>query len=119
MTGERRLSLSPTVAVVAVLSILLTGVGGTYLIMRPGRSPARTQAMPSAAGSAPAPSAATGRVAPARIESATSPRTDIVVTLARDAAQRAGIEVSAVRTPAGADHVRLPGVVEPNAYRQV
>ncbi len=108
MTGEHRLSLSPTVAVVAVLSVLLIGVGGTYLIMRTGTSPATMPGMSSDAGSAPAPSAP-----------ATSPRLDVVVTLTPDAIQRAGIEVREVTTVAGTDHLRLPGVVEPNAYRQV
>ena len=119
MTGEHRLSLSPAIAVVAVLSVLLIGVGGTYLIMRPGTSPATTAERSSAADSAPAPSAPTTGVASAGIEGATSARPDVVVTLTKEAVQRAGIEVSAVTTSAGIDHVRLPGVVEPNAYRQV
>ncbi len=119
MTGEHRLSLSPTVAVVAVLSVLLIGVGGTYLIMRPGTSPATMAGMSSAAGSAPTSSGVASGVASAGIEGATSPRPDVVVTLTRDAVQRAGIEVSEVTTGAGTEHVRLPGVVEPNAYRQV
>jgi cobalt-zinc-cadmium efflux system membrane fusion protein len=90
------------------LSVLLIGVGGTYLIMRTGTSPATMPGMSRDAGSAPAPSAP-----------ATSPRLDVVVTLTPDAVQRAGIEVSEVTTAAGTDHLRLPGVVEPNAYRQV
>lgn len=114
MTGEHRLSLSPTLAVVAVLSVLVIGGGSTYLIMRPGTSPATMSGMPSAAGSAPASSAA-----PSHIEAGISPRPDLVVTLSTDAVRRAGIEVSEGKTSAGAEHVRLPGVVEPNAYRQV
>jgi RND family efflux transporter MFP subunit len=94
MTGEHRLSLSPTIAGVAVLSVLLIGVGGTYLIMRPGASATPMAGTSSAAGSAdavlPPPSAG----AAAGLEGAASPRPD-------------------------SDHIRLPGVVEPNAYRQV
>jgi cobalt-zinc-cadmium efflux system membrane fusion protein len=119
MTGEHRLSLSPTIAGVAVLSVLLIGVGGTYLIMRPGASATPMAGTSSAAGSAdavlPPPSAG----AAAGLEGAASPRPDIVVTLTKDAVQRAGIEVTDVTTAAGSDHIRLPGVVEPNAYRQV
>jgi RND family efflux transporter MFP subunit len=105
--------------VLALLSALLIGVGSTYLIMRLGASPAPMTGMPSVAGSTPAPSAAASGVASAGIEGATSPRPDVVVMLTKDAVQRAGIEVSEVTTSAGTDHVRLPGVVEANAYRQV
>jgi membrane fusion protein, heavy metal efflux system len=56
---------------------------------------------------------------PASVERGVSPRPDVVITLTKDAVERAGIEVSEAAAAAGADHVRLPGVVEPNAYRQV
>jgi RND family efflux transporter MFP subunit len=105
MTEENRLSLSPTVAVAAVLSVLVIGVGGTYLMMRPGNSPATTPSAPVSEATS--------------VESVTSSRPDVVVTLTAEAVQRAGIEVSQVTTATGTDHVRLPGVVEPNAYRQV
>jgi membrane fusion protein, heavy metal efflux system len=116
MTGEHRLSLSPTVAVVAVLLVLLIGVGGTYLIMRPGVPSA---GMSSAAGSVPPPSGAASGVASAGVEGAASPRADVVVTLTPDAVERAGIEVGEATSTPGTDHLRLPGVVEPNGYRQV
>lgn len=118
MTGEHRVSLSPTVAAVAALSVLLIGVGGTYLIVRTG-APASPTAGTSSAGSAPAPSAAASGTASAGIGGETSPRPEVVVTLTKDAVQRAGIEVSQVQASAATDHLRLPGVVEPNAYRQV
>jgi len=44
---------------------------------------------------------------------------DVVVPLTRDATERAGIVLSQVATQAVTDSLRLPGVVEPNAYRQV
>jgi multidrug efflux pump subunit AcrA (membrane-fusion protein) len=119
MTGEHRLSLSPTVVVVGVLSTLLIGVAGTYLIMRPGASSAPMSGMSRGAGSTSTPSAAAGGVAAAGVEGATSRRSDVVVTLTSEAVQRAGIETSGVTPTAGTDHIRLPGVVEPNAYRQV
>jgi RND family efflux transporter MFP subunit len=117
MTGEHRLSLSPAVAAAAILSVLLIGAGGTYLIMRPEIPRTTLSGMPDTVGSqptAPAPPRSSAGAA-----GVTSPRPDVVVTLTRDAVQRAGIEVSTVVTAAGADHVRLPGVVEPNAYRQI
>jgi cobalt-zinc-cadmium efflux system membrane fusion protein len=116
MTGEHRLNLSPTVAVLAVLSVLSIGVGATYLIMRPGASSEPMSGTSNAAGSTPAPSVAASAVVSAGV---TSPRADVVVTLTPDAVQRAGIEVSEATSATGTDHIRLPGVVEPNAYRQV
>jgi RND family efflux transporter MFP subunit len=102
-----------------VLSVLSIGIGGTYLIMRPGASPAPMSGMSSAAGSTPASSAAATGGASAGSGSGTSPRPDVVVTLTKDAIQRAGIEVAEATSTAGTERVRLPGVVEPNAYRQV
>lgn len=108
MTGEHRLNLGPTAAVLIVVSVLAIGAGGTYLIMRSAGSPEAMPGVPADAGSAPAPPVP-----------ATSPGPDVVVTLTPDAVQRAGIEVSEVTTVAGTGYLRLPGVVEPNAYRQV
>src|SRR5688500_9510815 len=119
MTGEHRLTLSPTVAAIIVLSALVVGVGTTYLIMRPGPSVAPMSEMPGAAGPTPSSSSAESGVAAAGVEAATSPRRDVVVTLTPDAVQQAGIEVSDVTSGGGAERIRLPGVVEPNAYRQV
>jgi RND family efflux transporter MFP subunit len=103
MTGEHRLNLSPAAAAAAVLALLLIGAGGTYLIMRTGASPAVTP----------------GAALPAGVERMPALPPDAVITLTQEAVERAGIEVTAVGAAAGADHLRLPGVVEPNAYRQV
>jgi cobalt-zinc-cadmium efflux system membrane fusion protein len=43
----------------------------------------------------------------------------VVVQLSQDAVKRAGIGVAPVATGSSATEIRLPGVVEPNAYRQV
>jgi membrane fusion protein, heavy metal efflux system len=107
MTEERGLQISPTVAVTTVLSMLLVGAGGTYLLMREGRAPDAMQAGASSPTSAPA------------MEHSAGPSPDVVVTLTKDAADRAGIRVTQVSTTAGAENLRVPGVVEPNAYGQV
>src|SRR6185503_13529969 len=44
---------------------------------------------------------------------------DVVVTLNPEAVARAGITIATVGTSRAAAGLRLPGVVEPNAYRQV
>lgn len=122
MTGERRLNLSPAAAVAAIVMVLLAGSSGTYLIMR-GHSPNASQtisrAEPGSTGAVPRPPSPSGTASPSAGEGTSAPLRDVVVTLAPDAVARAGIEISQVTLVAEADRVRLPGVVEPNAYRQV
>src|SRR5438552_11213678 len=44
---------------------------------------------------------------------------DVVVSLSADAVKRAGIELATVTMGAASSGVRIPGTVEPNAYKQV
>ena len=119
MTGEHRLSLSPPVAATVVVSVLLIGVGGTYLTMRSGTASSPIAGMPGPPSPATTPTATPTAPMPASAEGASSPRPDVAVTLSKEAVDRAGIEVTAVASEAAAERLRLPGVVEPNAYRQV
>ncbi len=109
MTQDRRLQLSPGVATTAVLLLLLIGAGVTYLMMRDDHGRAR----PAASGSAPTAPSSTPAQRPAETQR------DVVVTLPKDAVDRAGITTTRVSTRAAMDSLRVPGVVEPNAYRQV
>ena len=63
----------------------------------------------------------TGAQPSAAASAATSnaPLPDVVVPLSQDAVKRAGIVVAPVASGTSATEIRLPGVVEPNAYRQV
>ena len=112
MTEERRLHVSPVVATIAILSTLLAGAGGMYLSMRDGRtSDATRPAAPTAASATRPVSAPAGR-GPTTV-------TDIAVPLTKEAVERAGIQLTTVSTQLVSDSLRLPGRVEPNAYRQV
>ena len=111
MTEGRRFYVSPAVAAAAVLSVLSIGAGGTYLLMRsPGSSsvPAHNETTREQTPPAGAPE-----------QEASSARPDVVVTLTKDAADRAGIQLTSVSTVNASDRLRVPGVVEPNAYRLV
>lgn len=119
MNGNSRLSLRWPAAIAA--AVLLTAVGalGSYVATRgrmaaPGTSGARA-AMPPAENHAPAPPAAA--VVPAL--TAAAPLPDVVVTLSAQAVERAGIVVASVESGAATSALRLPAVVEPNAYKQV
>jgi RND family efflux transporter MFP subunit len=110
MTEQHRVHVSPVVATFAVLATLLAGAGGTYLLMRDGTAPDAAQQGGSRAAAPP-------QSPPGGGGAATLP--DVAVPLTKEAVERAGIERVQVTTQPVADRLRLPGVVEPNAYRQV
>ena len=126
MTDTSRVTLrSSGAAIVAVLLLALGAVGG-YLLSRsaggaerPGEtatvSAPKTSPQESphggghrSPGSPAAPTAAPGAALP-----------DVTVTLTKEAVERAGITVAAVGTGGEAAGLKIPGVVEPNAYKQV
>jgi len=113
MIVEQRLHVRPAVAVAAILSVLLVGAGGMYFLMRDGRTPVGADV------STPPPTAVPSQPPPPVIERDAAPLPDVVVPLTRDAAQRAGIVLARVSAHATTDSLRLPGVVHPDAYRQV
>ena len=113
MSSEHRYSVSPATAVAAAVSLLLAGAGATYLVMR-DRPPRLLQ--PSG-GDTSAPPMQGGSPQPDRDRAAA--RSDVIVTLTQEAVRRAGIAVSRASTQTVADAIRFPGVVQPNAYRQV
>ena len=106
MSGESRVTLRAGVAAAAALALLLAGAGATYLLMRPT----------GATGHETAPVSAPATAQPG---SAGGSGGDVVVTLTPDAVERAGLVTAPVVTGTSATDLRLPGVVEPNAYHQV
>jgi membrane fusion protein, heavy metal efflux system len=108
MTRNRTVTLRWSV--VAVVAAALLAAGATYVALRSAASSGRT-ADDSRTSPPPAKSSATA--------SANTSSTDVVVSISPDAMLRAGIVVTPVTTGSGATRLRLPGAVEPNAYRQV
>ena len=111
MSGTSRVTLRWPSLIAGALVLLALGAGLTYVVVR--RAPA-TGAPPSVA---PASMSATSPTAEGNIRN--DPRSDVSVTLTPEAIQRAGIVVASVTSRGGAGQLRLPGVVEPNAYKQV
>jgi cobalt-zinc-cadmium efflux system membrane fusion protein len=114
MNRESRITLRWPVVVIGVIALVAAGAGGTYLWMRP------TVANPAggaSSSSAQRPSD-TGATSTSPVAS-NGPVRDVVVSLTEDAVKRAGIELATVTTGAGSSSVRIPGTVEPNAYKQV
>lgn len=121
MNDESRLTLRWPVVAAAVIALLAIGAGTAYLLME--RSSRSDQQIRDIAGSASA--ASTGSTNPSRNDGSPSgaqdlPLPDVVVTVSVEAMKRAGIElVPVTRGAAGSSAVRIPGTVEPNAYKQV
>lgn len=109
MTGESRVTIHKGAAAVVAVALLGAGAGASYLLMRGDDSTAATHEQPIAGPRPPATNAL----------AADAPLPDVVVSLSREAMERAGIVVAAVSSGESATDIRLPGVVELNAYKQV
>jgi cobalt-zinc-cadmium efflux system membrane fusion protein len=115
MNGTSRVTMGWPALIVGALALLAVGAGIAYLTMRPAPANTNVQSMPggtaSADGNGPPPAAGT---APA-----TGAPPEVVVTLTPDAIQRAGIVLTTLTAGRDSYALRLPGIVEANAYKQV
>jgi RND family efflux transporter MFP subunit len=114
MNATSRVTLRWPLLIAGALVCLALGAGLAYVVLRP--APATPGNLPSGAASASSsqPATAAPQMAPANV-----PSPEVSVTLTPEAIQRAGIVVTPVSSGSGSTQLRLPGVVEPNAYRQV
>jgi RND family efflux transporter MFP subunit len=110
-----RISLTWPVLVLVGLGLAGLGAATSYVAGRRARPATGTAAISRQADPAPAPAAPVP--SSTRREVARLP--DVAVTVTPELAQRARLEVESVRAGASADRVRVPGIVEPNGYRQV
>jgi RND family efflux transporter MFP subunit len=116
MTTHSGLTLRWPVVVVGAVLLIAAGAGAAYLVLR--RPP--VTAVPgggSAPPSTPPSGGAAAMSAPIATPGAALP--DVVVSISPEAVARAGITVATVSAGGASAARRLPGVVEPNAYRQV
>jgi membrane fusion protein, heavy metal efflux system len=117
MTGESRVTMHKGAAAVVGLALVTMGAGASYLFMRSGaETPERMDASAVATSATPPSGAQPSSAATAREN---APLPDVMVPLSAEAADRAGIVVAPVASGTSAGGIRLPGVVEPNAYREV
>jgi membrane fusion protein, heavy metal efflux system len=113
MTGQGTVNLRWTVVVAAAAGLLATGAATTYLLLQ--RSSAGDRPGETASSRPPSPPAAP----PTDVPTPDLSMPEIVVTLSKEAVDRAGITVAPVGAGRAGTDLRLSGVVEPNAYRQV
>jgi cobalt-zinc-cadmium efflux system membrane fusion protein len=120
MNRESRITLRWPVVVIYVIALVTGGAGGAYLWMRPSvSSDIRVADVASRPGSASSSSASPGTGVKASSAASNGPVPDVVVSLSEDVMKRAGIELALVTTGAGSSGMRIPGTVEPNAYKQI
>jgi membrane fusion protein, heavy metal efflux system len=93
------------------IGLLMAGGGVAYVALRPAPAPTSPQRTASGeVGTTTSPSSSAQAPAPAA---------DVVITLTPEAIQRAGIVAAPVTAGGNASTLRLPGIVAPNAYKQV
>src|SRR5688572_3552682 len=111
MMSDTRMTINWGSAVLFAAAFLTAGATATFVFMRNDAGSGG-----HAAGAATPSNAQPSPAAPAVSRTTSLP--DVVVPLSQDAVKRAGIEVAPVATGSSVTKIRLPGVVEPNAYRQ-
>jgi RND family efflux transporter MFP subunit len=117
MTGDSRVTMHKAAAALIGVALVLAGVGTSYLFMRSSAEiPERMDAPAVATAATPSSGAQPSSATPVPDN---APLPDVVVPLSPETVDRAGIVVAAVASGTSAGGIRLPGIVEPNAYRQV
>ena len=116
MNSESRVSVRWAVLIAAALALMAVGAGATYIGLRSRALSESDEQAPMAATPSPAARPAAEPTS-GGVESAALP--DVVVTLSKEAVDRAGMTVTAVAAGTMSGGLRAPGVVEPNAYKQV
>jgi cobalt-zinc-cadmium efflux system membrane fusion protein len=112
MTSDTRVTMHKGAAALLAIALLAVGAGAAYLMMRSNAGAGgHGTAIPPLAGVRPPPAAP--------VAASSGPLSDVIVPLGQEAAERAGIVVAPVASGTSGAELRLPGVVEPNAYRQV
>ena len=99
------------------LALILAAAGVTYWLTGGHGGTPRGAEGPAAARPETSPGEG-DRAAPGEARG-TGPQGDVTVTLTEEAVERAGIRVEPVTAGAVRSRVRIPAVVEPNAYKQV
>jgi membrane fusion protein, heavy metal efflux system len=122
VTHDAEFRMRPAVAL--AVAMVLLGVGGatTYFLihLREGwNAPLKTSAPSTPPPATAAPGANVAAQPAVRQPSSTDRLPDVVVPLGEEAIARAGIRTSVVDAVRGTSDIRVPGIVEPNAYKQV
>ena len=116
MNGDSRLTLRWPAAIAAAVALLAVGAGAVYVVLR---SKAQPTTAPVGQREAPRGTPGASAAPPAGVQTAGNPLPDVAVMLTAEAIERAGIRLAPVTGGSAGSTLRLPGVVEANAYKQV
>src|SRR5262249_19127424 len=103
MPSNSTVTINRVILVVGGIVLVAAGAGGAWLISQRS-SPAAPKADVMRTSNPSPPSAPNGEVG---------------ITLSKEAADRAGIEVTTVESSSQGTTLRIPGTVQPNAYKTV
>jgi cobalt-zinc-cadmium efflux system membrane fusion protein len=103
MASHSTVAINRGVLVVGAIVLVAAGAGSAWLVFQRSSSPP-PKAQVTGVGGAPSSRVPTGEVS---------------VTLSKEATDRAGIEVTTVASSSEATTLRIPGTVQPNAYKTV
>src|SRR5262249_638459 len=103
MASNSTVTMSRGVLVTGAIALVAAGAGGAWLISQRSR-PAVPKAEVTRTSSPPP---------------AVGPTGEVAITLSKEAADRAGIEVATVASASQGAILRIPGTVQPNAYKTV
>ncbi len=112
MNPTSHVTLRWPLVIAGALVLLALGAGLAFVAMRPASATMAPGPSGAATSSRAAAPTATG-------SGVNAPRREASITLTPEAMKRAGIVVAPVTSGGGTALLRLPGVVEPNAYKQV
>ena len=119
MTETSRLTLRWAPAAIIAVLLVAAGAVSAYLVTSPSR-PSAPQTNKTMETPVPATTHSAGHaMPPAPVVLGDGSLPDVSVTLTKEAVERAGIKLTAVGIASGATAMRIPGMVEPNAYKQV
>ena len=117
MNADSRMTLRWPAAIAAAVALLVGGAGIAYLVMRSAvQTTVGTVGQPVASGR---PAGASDAPRPTGTPTSEGALPDVAVTLTPEAVDRAGIRLAEVTAGTGGSTLRLPGVIEANAYKQV
>jgi RND family efflux transporter MFP subunit len=120
MNHESGVRLRWTAGVLTAALLMAAGALAAYLVMKRAEpATARSDAAATQSRGATTAGVLRGIDMTAAPSASDAPLPDVVVTLSEEAVTRAGIEVTPVGTSGTGSRVRLPGTVQPNAYRSV
>ena len=117
MNADSRMTLRWSAAIAAAVALLAVGAGIAYLVMRSAVQPTvGTVGQPVASGR---PAGAGDAQPPPGTQTSEGALLDVAISLTPEAVDRAGIRLAQVTAGTGGSTLRLPGVIEANAYKQV